>query len=286
MIQVLEPGLIASIQAAPRRGYRHFGVPGAGPFAPHTFQVANLLLGNDPFAPALEMLGFGGVFVATSPVLVTIAERSSGVIVGRREWLEPGQTLDLRTPADGVAKVLALPGGIDSQPILGSLSGHVVQKKDALSPKIPRYEKLATGKAEPIPLFSGPIPLVLRPEFPQFESLEVELRISPNSNRMGTRLTGFPHPHSIELPSQPVNEGWIQWTSSGEFIVLGPDGPTIGGYPVIARLYPALFDSLRQLPTGAAFQATLTSEMDAVLEYENAVSQSLKQLRLSAIATS
>lgn len=56
--------------------------------------------------------------------------------------------------------------------------------------------------------------------------------VSPQSDRRGVRLMGVGRPHPLELPSRPTVPGAIQVTPDGTAIVLGPDGPTIGGYPV------------------------------------------------------
>ena len=55
----------------------------------------------------------------------------------------------------------------------------------------------------------------------------------------------------MELPSRPTAVGTIQVTPSGMPILLGPDGPTIGGYPQAAVVARVDLDRLGQLPPGA-----------------------------------
>jgi allophanate hydrolase subunit 2 len=55
-----------------------------------------------------------------------------------------------------------------------------------------------------------------------------------------------------ELASEPACFGAIQITPSGMPIILGPDGPTIGGYPKIGGVISADLAALGQLaPTNA-----------------------------------
>jgi allophanate hydrolase subunit 2 len=61
--------------------------------------------------------------------------------------------------------------------------------------------------------------------------------VSHYLNRIGIRLHSenqSEFAHSLELPSEPSQVGVVQITPNGEAILIGPDGPTIGGYPRIA----------------------------------------------------
>ena len=67
------------------------------------------------------------------------------------------------------------------------------------------------------------------------------------SDRVGIRLNEPRSSHKIELASEPANPGTIQWTPSGQLIVFGPDGPTIGGYPKLGVIIRADIPRLGQL---------------------------------------
>ncbi|GBD36337.1 KipI antagonist [bacterium HR36] len=81
------------------------------------------------------------------------------------------------------------------------------------------------------------------------ESLtDASWRVARESNRMGIRLHAnitWQLPH--DLPSSPVCPGTIQATASGQLLVLGVDGPTIGGYPRVGYVIQADWDILGQL---------------------------------------
>ncbi len=79
--------------------------------------------------------------------------------------------------------------------------------------------------------------------------------VSPDSNRVGIRLTGAALTREAsrmgtELPSEPLVRGAVQLPPSGQPVVFGPDHPTTGGYPVVAVLSEASSDRLAQCRPG------------------------------------
>jgi len=68
-IRILKAGLQTTIQAQPRNGFRHMGVPSSGPADALSMALANRLVGNDLLAPALEVTLTGVSFVAETPLL-------------------------------------------------------------------------------------------------------------------------------------------------------------------------------------------------------------------------
>lgn len=73
------------------------------------------------------------------------------------------------------------------------------------------------------------------------------LKVSSTLSRAGVRLIGLPPSLVLELPSEPSCVGAIQQTPGGELIVIGPDGPTIGGYPKIGVVIDADLDQIPRL---------------------------------------
>src|SRR5262249_36979056 len=96
--------------------------------------------------------------------------------------------------------------------------------------------------------------------------------VSPSSDRMGLRLRGEPLPFpSREMVSEPVCPGTVQVTRDGQCIILGVDGQTIGGYPMIAHVIGADLERVGQLRPGerVAFE-TVTLERAGELCREKA----------------
>lgn len=119
----------------------------------------------------------------------------------------------------------------------------------AYSPHASTIRKLSEPPAS---LIKAPFRVVAGPQASLLglERLANPFQVDFASNRIGIRLEGDSSPHSIELPSEPACVGAIQITGSGQPIVLGPDGPTIGGYPKVAVVIDADLDRLAQLCPG------------------------------------
>src|SRR5262249_23640336 len=83
-------------------------------------------------------------------------------------------------------------------------------------------------------------------------------RISPASDRTGTRLEGSPvlDPTSATRASLPMIEGAIERTPSA-LVILGPDHPTTGGCPVVAVVRTDSLDALFARPRGAEVRLSL-----------------------------
>jgi 5-oxoprolinase (ATP-hydrolysing) subunit C len=133
-LEVIDPGLLTTVQDAGRPDWTHLGVPTGGACDGWSLAVANLLAANRPGAAALEMTIAGGTFRATAPVRIGIAGADLGGHVretGRR--LSPGRSHDVAAGSTiafpGVADIaagarayVAVPGGIDVPEVLGSRS--------------------------------------------------------------------------------------------------------------------------------------------------------------------
>ncbi len=74
--------------------------------------------------------------------------------------------------------------------------------------------------------------------------------VSRTSNRVGVRLEESIGAHSLELPSEPQCVGVVQIANDGVPIIIGPDGPTIGGYPKIAVVVSSDIGRVGQLRPG------------------------------------
>jgi len=76
--------------------------------------------------------------------------------------------------------------------------------------------------------------------------------VATSSNRVGIRLTGpaLERSKTAELPSEPTLPGAIQVPPDGQPIILGPDAPVTGGYPVIGVLATDQLSRLAQVRPG------------------------------------
>ncbi len=132
MIEVLRPGLLATVQDLGRPGFRDGGVPPGGAADAVALRMANLLVGNEEGAAAIEMTLLGPRLCFARDALVAIggAEMPAtldGVPVP--PWtplrVRAGETLELGGARAGCRAYLACAGGIDVAPVLGSRSTYL-----------------------------------------------------------------------------------------------------------------------------------------------------------------
>ncbi len=136
VIEVLRPGALATVQDLGRRGFGHLGVPGSGAADTASLRLANRLAGNPEGAAGLELtLGRAGfrfpagawVAVTGAPAPVTLKTgpgdgASSDMRHGETFWVPAGGQVQVGAPAVGLRCYLAVRGGIDVPPVLGSRS--------------------------------------------------------------------------------------------------------------------------------------------------------------------
>ncbi len=132
-IEVKKPGLATSVQDQGRQGNYHLGIPPSGAMDQISYRAANLLLGNDETAAALEcaLMGPELTFTEDCQVAVTGA-RMQPTIDGEEHPLDTvldiaaGQTLALKFATSGARGYVAVSGGIDVPEMLGSRSTYAL----------------------------------------------------------------------------------------------------------------------------------------------------------------
>jgi biotin-dependent carboxylase-like uncharacterized protein len=279
MIEVLSPGPLATVQDLGRPGFTDLGVSRSGAADRGALRLANRLVGNDESAAGIEIT-FGGLVLRLARAATVAFTGARCELSGHRGgWnaalsCRAGSVLAVGAPVAGLRSYLAIRGGLAVAPVLGS------QATDTLSGLGPAV--LAAGRKLPLGAvaagepadFSGgagfepagtlTLRLAAGPRADWFtpESLSRLYgslwQVGPDSNRIGTRLAGDTlrlrpgaERAAAELPSEPTLPGAIQVPPDGQPIVLGPDAPVTGGYPVIAVLPSAELDLLAQLRPGA-----------------------------------
>ena len=273
-LTVISLGMLTLIQDAGRPGFGSSGVGRSGAFDRAALRQANLLVGNPASAPALEVLGGGLHLRATREHVLAVTGAVGAVLVdghpvehGRPFVVFADQEVALGTFDVGLRAYLAVAGGVQADEVLGSCS------TDTLSGLGP--DPVAAGAALTCGFPAGPpldgvdVPaliasgstdadIVLGPRDDWFTATAharlcaSAWTVTPTSNRIGIRLDGpdLGRDREGELPSEPCVFGSIQVTSAGLPVVLGPDHPVTGGYPVIAVVADRHLDRLAQVRPG------------------------------------
>jgi biotin-dependent carboxylase-like uncharacterized protein len=310
-IEVIDPGLSTTIQDFGRIGFRDVGVPASGPLDRISFRIANAVVGNYSSATALEILMSG-------PTLKVLAESARVALVGCDASMEIDRDNLRRIPSgrsvrlirgeifrvtpfdDSVCAYLAIEGGFQVSPILGSTSTNVraeiggfhgrrLQQGDVLPLKrnnVLSRAEYALARSLDLALDQS-IRVILGPQAEYFTEeaiatlLSSEYRVSFESDRMGYRLDGpsLTHARGYNIVSDGIVTGAIQVPGSGHPIVLMVDNPTTGGYPKIATVISADIPVIaRRRPGGKVrFAAVDIHEAQVARRHEEAAVQRLVQ---------
>jgi antagonist of KipI len=162
---------------------------------------------------------------------------------------------------------LAVGGGFQADPVLNSVStyvqGHIGKRiENGMILQIGEAEsellrissaELEISAAEPLPI----IPALHTSNFSVADREKIaseEYEITFQSNRMGIRLKGENLSPPVVHRSAPVLPGTLQVPESGQPILLGPDGPTTGGYAQLAVIARVAWTTLASIAPGNAIR--------------------------------
>jgi biotin-dependent carboxylase-like uncharacterized protein len=268
-LTILEAGALTTVQDFGRPGQGALGVGRSGACDRGAHRLANALVGNHPTLATLE-LTMGGLSL-TSDTDVTLAvtgARCPGVPHLAPVQLRAGERLIFGVPEAGLRTYLAVRGGIDVEPVLGSRATDILS---GLGPPV-----LSAGDVLPVGTTGWPVPgvdVAPVPE-PTNELLQVAVSAGPRrdwfddrawellrrqtytvdsrSNRVGVRLSGEPlqRRREGELVSEGMLRGAIQVPTSGLPVLFLADHPVTGGYPVIGYVDDLDVDRCAQLRPG------------------------------------
>jgi allophanate hydrolase len=287
-LDIHQIGPMATVQDLGRRGLQHAGVSGSGPMDPPSFRIANALVGNDAMCAALEFAGVGGKVTVSRPVRFAVTGgdvdiRLDGAKVHPWESrdLLPGMTLAIGALRDCMWGYLAISGGIDVAPVLGSRSTH-------LRTGVGGFEGRRLKAGDRLPLGVGvefanlalrtvwrrkrqPIRVIFGPQDDHFSAevrntfLRTPFLVSTSRDRMAQVLDGQPiwSERGHDIISDGTCPGSIQVPASGKLVVLMAERQTTGGYPKIATVASVDLPRLAQVPSGQAVRLAHISQEQA-----------------------
>ncbi|MGW2802021.1 urea carboxylase [Streptomyces sp. NPDC001221] len=302
-IDVLVPGAMTTVQDLPGRlGYWHVGVPPSGPFDAVSFAESNLAVGNLAQEAGLEVTAGGlalrfsaatVVAVTGAPVRVTVD--GSAAALWEPVTVPAGGTLVLGAcQGPGLRNYVAVRGGIDVPEYLGSAStftlggfgghgGRALRAGDVLRPgasatagggPTPPERRPAITSHWRIGVTEGPH---AAPEFFTREDIDTlyatDYKVHHNSARTGIRLIG-PKPrwarqdggeaglHPSNIHDTPYAVGALDFTGDTP-IILGPDGPSLGGFVCPAVVASGELWKLGQLRPGDTVRFVPVREAEA-----------------------
>jgi urea carboxylase len=293
-IDVLSAGTMTTVQDWPGRvGYWEVGVPPCGPFDSLSLRLANTRVGNPEGAPGLEITMTGPTLRFNSATRIAVVGAAAlmlknGVPVAMNESIEiaAGDVLKIgRFEGAGARAYLAVAGGIESPEYLGSCSTFTLGKFGG-----PFGRALLPGDVLGIRSGNTPVPTNKAQEHPSSltHSWRIAVLYGPhgapdffldedidnffatkwevhyNSARTGIRLIG-PKPkwaradggeaglHPSNLHDNAYAIGAVDFTGDMP-VILGPDGPSLGGFVCPVVVVDAELWKLGQLRPGDSIQ--------------------------------
>lgn len=286
--EVISPGTQTSVQDYPGRlGYWAVGVPPSGPMDSRALRLGNRLLGNSEGAAALEITMSGPLLRFNCATVVAVTGADIALLLNEQTvpmntalLIEAGSVLSLGTiTGAGARSYLCLRGGLQVPDYLGSKStftlglfgghgGRALRAGDVLHVR-PLEDRSAgqTQSAEPLPavrtlrVIYGPHGA---PEYFTQQYIDTffaaQWEVHFNSSRTGVRLIG-PKPvwartdggeaglHPSNIHDNPYAVGTVDFTGDMP-VILGPDGPSLGGFVCPVTVIEADLWQLGQLKAG------------------------------------
>lgn len=312
-LRIIAPGLLTTVQDLGRPGYQQLGIPVSGALDPFGLCAANTLVGNEPGTAALEAAYTGPTFaveaesvrlafVGGSTAIEVLPDEtaSAGTLISPMESvrLEHGAVVRIGSLRDSAILYIAVEGGFDLPPVLGSRSTYLrggfggwQGRALTAGDRVPLLRNRATDRDE-LRLdgvaLSAPerFRVVLGPQHDYFSDSAIAdflggtYTVAAGSDRMGMRLEGPPiaHARGYDITSDAIAPGSIQVPGNGKPIVLLADRQTTGGYPKLATVISADLPALGRLPIGAQVAFRSVSLEEAVAARRTLLQQ-MKNLR-------
>ncbi|MFC7451413.1 biotin-dependent carboxyltransferase family protein [Rhodococcus daqingensis] len=276
-LEVLRTGALTTVQDRGRPGFGALGVGASGAADRGSHDSANRLVGNDPRAATVEVtLGglavraHGRLTVAVTGARVPLTVNHAPTADYSTVHLADGDVLSLGNATEGLRCYLAVRGGVDVRPTLGSratdtlagLGPEPVRAGDRLPAGVLSGDWPADEIIPPPPTSPSPARLRVRlgPRADLFGGDAVATlfgqawTVSTDSNRVGARLRGAEPLRRLgtaELASEGLVPGSLQVPSGGQPVLFLADHPVTGGYPVIAVVVDVDLGGAAQLVPGA-----------------------------------
>jgi antagonist of KipI len=265
--------ILTTVQDLGRNKYRKFGINPNGAMDKHAVRLINILLGNDENEAVLEMHFPASSIKFNENAIIAIGGADFGATIDDKpveNWrincIDKGSTLKFTEKRFGATSYLSVKGGFETEKWLESASvnlvagiGKSLKKDDVLNFKsniqVANHQSKIANSLLPFYSKFPTVRVIAGSDFEKLNALSEQnflkqtFTISPDSNRMGFRLSGesLYLTDNAELISTAVNFGTIQLLPNGQLIILMADHQTTGGYPNIANVISNDLSLLAQL---------------------------------------
>jgi biotin-dependent carboxylase-like uncharacterized protein len=274
-LEILRTGPLAVVQDLGRVGLAHLGVTRSGAADRRSHTLANRLVANPDNRATIEVtMGGFAARVRGGDVDIAVTGADTHAIAGSTmfgansiQHVRDGEVISLGVPESGLRSYLAIRGGVDVLPVLGSRSYDVLSGIGPLPLQPADVLPIGEHTADYPELEQAPVAMIARqlidllvvpgPRDDWLADADALVHtvwtVSDRSDRVGMRLQGRPLAHrdpGRQLPSEGATRGAIQVPPNGLPVILGPDHPVTGGYPVVGVIADGDIDTVAQLRPG------------------------------------
>lgn len=280
--EVLEPGILTTIQDIGRFGYSQFGVPYSGALDSFSYRIANILVNNPENEACLETMimglklkSLGEFLIAITGADLTPFKNDEPIKMWKPNLIKKSDIITFKRVRTGCRAYLSVSGGLAVSKVMGSystylsgkfggLEGRPLRKGDVLYRYDRPYQIGSLNLIFPedcIPRYDREsiLRVILGPQDDHFteEGLKTFFssiyQVSPQSDRMGIRLKGpiIKRRHDVEesIISEGLLPGAIQVPGDGNPIIILNELVT-GGYTKIASVISTDLQKTAQLKPG------------------------------------
>jgi antagonist of KipI len=280
--EVIEPGILTTIQDMGRYGFSQFGVPPSGVLDTFSLRVGNLLVGNREREACLEITIMGLKIKVLKEVVIAITGgdlsptlNEEPLEMWRIHLLVEGDVITFKKVQAGCRAYLAVSGGFVVPKIMGSsstylsgnfggLEGRKLRRGDILytldiSPSLNKLGLRFPSDWIPSPEKEVLLRVIPGPQDHHFTEKGFQTfcsssyQVTPQCDRMGVRLEGPKIERRSDVEESIISEGLI----SGAIQVPGDGKPIIiltelvtGGYTKIATIISTDLSRVAQLKPG------------------------------------
>jgi len=280
--EILEPGILTTVQDLGRYGFSQYGVPPSGALDPYSFRIANLLAGNAEEEACLEATVMGLKMKALRDVVVSITGgdlsptlNGESLEMWKTHLLVEGDIISFKSVRKGCRAYLAINGGFVVPKIMGSSSTYLSGRFGGLGGRALRRGDILyiPGRPSSLDKLGLRFPNDLIPPFEKEALLRVifgpqdhhftqngfqtfcasSYQVTPQCDRMGVRLEGPKIERQSDVEESIISEGLI----SGAIQVPGDGKPIIiltevvtGGYTKIATVISTDLTKVAQMKPG------------------------------------
>lgn len=301
MIEIIDIGLLATLQGKSYRGNRHLGMPLSGPADPVTMAIANRLAGNAYDAVTIEFSILGGIIKAHCDTVIGLAGPIDKLTIERDGIysqydhyssiaMRKNDVMIIKAQREGAHIYLSVQGGFEADhhwdgnstflpAKIGGHNGRAIRIGDWLNHKnnfpsdnnicVPRRYRLSYNNHHILRICAD------NKNIAHYLSHNI-WNIGRQSSRIGYELAN----DSVHQPniyseaqyaglSRAVYPGNIQYPPSGTPFLLGVDAQTTGGYPLIGHVIRADRHIIGQIKSGDSLRFRIEKPHDARRVYEN-----------------